>query len=131
MNALLLRISMVPTQSTKRLLEAGWHGHAGVAQVPLSRVENGEHAIHKPLVSPETVAEVPLTGRSLERGGASRGGDYWLIAEVSSWLDPAHTFRPESDLYSDSGRFRLTLQRDGNLVLYDEGGVSMASATAV
>jgi hypothetical protein len=34
--------------------------------VPLIGIENGEHAIHEPLVSPETVAEVPLTGRSFD-----------------------------------------------------------------
>jgi len=33
--------------------------------VPLIGIENGEHAIHEPLVSPETVAEVPLTGLSI------------------------------------------------------------------
>jgi hypothetical protein len=78
---------------------------------------------------------VPTTGQYYaivaEWDGASFGGDYWLIADVSSWLDPARSFRPESELYSDNGRFRLTLQSDGNLVLYDEGGVSTVSATAV
>jgi hypothetical protein len=34
--------------------------------VPLIGIENGEHAIHEPLVSPETVAEVPLTALSFD-----------------------------------------------------------------
>jgi len=76
--------------------------------------------------SPPPTPVPPPSGPSVPPGGGSSGPGY---PDSRSVMRPGDRLRPGEAIRSDDGRFTLSYQGDGNLVLYQQGTPLWASGT--